>query len=120
MGNPKKEDRLPLEFTHEYEMKDRILYFDVDYLTNVEGRFKVIEICLCLLSLFLVSASKGVNGERNLVIIIGVACILITVAVWLSKVFTLHRQLTPKHWFCMVRIIFEHYYLVLSNYNIQT
>lgn len=31
-------------YTHSYDLKDRILYLDIDYLQNEEGRFKIIEI----------------------------------------------------------------------------
>lgn len=31
-------------YTHSLDLKDRILYLDVDYLQNEEGRFKIIEI----------------------------------------------------------------------------
>ena len=31
-------------YTHGFELKDRWLYLDVDYLTNEEGRFKIVEI----------------------------------------------------------------------------
>jgi hypothetical protein len=31
-------------YTHSYDLKDRIMYLDIDYLQNEEGRFKIIEI----------------------------------------------------------------------------
>lgn len=31
-------------YTHAYDLKDRIMYMDIDYLRNEQGRFKIIEI----------------------------------------------------------------------------
>ncbi|CAD5208971.1 unnamed protein product [Bursaphelenchus xylophilus] len=95
-----------LEYTHEYEMDDRIMYFDVDYLTNEEGRLKIIEITLILLALLLCSEIRGVSGEKNLTMAISVGVILITFTIWIAKIFTLHKQLTPKHWFYMEALIY--------------
>ncbi|CAD5206238.1 unnamed protein product [Bursaphelenchus okinawaensis] len=95
-----------LEYTHEYEMDDRILYFDVDYLTNEEGRFKIIEITLLLLALVLTSEIRGVSGEKNMTMAVCVGVILVTFTIWIAKIFTLHKQLTPKHWFYMETLIY--------------
>ena len=53
-------------YTHSYDLKDRILYMDIDYLNNEEGRFKIIEIVSRIFLSFLESYQ---NPQKSLALI---------------------------------------------------
>ncbi|KAI6181440.1 hypothetical protein M3Y98_00829700 [Aphelenchoides besseyi] len=110
MGNMKKNEKQSqklekqpngFNYTHSFDLSDRILYLDLDYLRNEEGRFKIIEIALCFLAFFLSSSIRAINAERSLAMLVCSCCILLTFTVWCSKIMTLHRQLHPGNWFAI-------------------